>query len=641
MTRTLALAAALALIGCEGSSSPPFLLKVTGQPLNPFLIDLMWEPSGGTVTSYTVEGRVAGGAFVDLLPGSQEGFLGTGVVIELDKILPNGGPIELRVRADPGGVESNSLTYDPGPPLSSAKVTNTPDAASKAFVVTWGNPTTAQVVLERRIVQADATASAFVQITVASGPNHTFLDTDLSGWTDGALYEYRATASLAGAAASPSALTKPAPFLTPQLVSYGPAASGGAALVLLNMSAHATFLSVLVGDLDGVIDRPLPDFALPPLGGTVTVVDSTARVAVNAYKLEAGTNSDNFSASLVLQILQPSGAALQPKPVTAPLSDFAARDAAGNFCLVAPVFNLGAQVGATVTPPGTGGATLNLTTSVAPKCLIDAAGRPHAVLYEPPSASIEHVWYNGTVWQGELITTRPNPSIDDGRNFVTFDIGVDGTLFVAWLSGLGLELASSKAGGAWTVETVASPAPSGLVGVTGDENGAPHLVSLAFSSQHFFRAGAGAWTSEAIGNFEGLGAGVPVISVSAVGGTVSFVTSIENNFHIDANLLRRSSTGWTASALLLGSDFIAASRSADGHAFIVTSSFGDAVEIVRDGVSQLAPIGASNPNEGIFVPSTAAGFDPQGKPWVLEWLTPDFATAGLPLTNTAFLFEEQ
>jgi len=62
---------------------------------------------------------------------------------------------------------------------------------------------------------------------------------------------------------------------------------------------------------------------------------------------------------------------------------------------------------------------------------------------------------------------------------------------------------------------------------------------------------------------------------------------------------------------------------------------------VRDGVSQLAPIGASNPNEGIFVPSTAAGFDPQGKPWVLEWLTSDFATAGLPLTNTAFLFEEQ
>jgi hypothetical protein len=639
MKRILVIAATLLVAsGCEGSRSIPYLMEVQPNPFLPFDIELLWEPFAGHVDAYAVEARTPGGTFTVLperfaLPGAA-----TRAEVDLTSFLPNGGPVELRIRAEPGGILSNSRIYDPGPPLSANAVTDTPDPKSHAFVVTYGNPTAATVALERRVVQADQTAGPFVQVASSKGANNTFLDADLSAWVDGARYEYRTIASLAGASPSAIVHTSNAALIAPAIVSYGPAASGGADLVLRNDSAHATFVQVAGGPRGNT--RLIGSFPLPPFGQTITVNDAGGRSGINFYQLEPASNSINRNFARFWEILQSADAPLQPKAVSLQRGDSAARDAAGNFCIVAAGFSSGAQVSATVVAPGGAGTPLNLSVNVSPKCLIDAAGRSHVVYFESTAAngpgSINHSWYDGTAWQSELIATRTNPTTNDGHDSIAFDVGLDGTLFAAWFAGGLLEIAVEKAGTSWTVETIPTPGPPGLLAVTGDENGAPHLVSLQFASFHFFLDGSGAWTSEVISDFHG-GAGGPVISLSAVGGEVSFVTNLENNLHDGHSFLRRGATGWTAFPLILGNNFSSASRSADGHAFILPAFFAGSVEIVRDGVSEVDAIAAADSVDGVSV-QTSAGFDPQGRIWVLEWLTPDSA-ADLPVLNDVFLFE--
>jgi hypothetical protein len=116
--KPLLVAMTLLAIGCgeTSTSDAPSLLSIAagGNPKSSFIVGVVFEPAAGVVSSYTFEGRPAGSGQFTGLTQLSDFVCVVGSCVDLTQIVPHGGPVELRVRADPGGFESNVVQYDPG-----------------------------------------------------------------------------------------------------------------------------------------------------------------------------------------------------------------------------------------------------------------------------------------------------------------------------------------------------------------------------------------------------------------------------------------------------------------------------------------------------------------------------------------------
>jgi hypothetical protein len=631
--------ALLVAIGCGGNTTTAPYVYATSviDPFDPFVIHIDYEPSAGHVDIYTVEARPAGGAYVDL---ARSGFSDArSAEVDLSPVAPNGGIVELRVRADPGAFESNVVRYDAGTALSTVSVSPKPDRATKAFLVHFGNRN-GQVSLQRRVTNgggagSGAASGPYVTIATGTGPDTLYADADLSAYVDGALYEYQAISSTPGSIPSRSAKTDRTPLNAPSLVSYLPAASG-ATIVVRNNSSFSASVGVERLRLNGSILEGI-GFASPVApGATASFVDpnppSLAHLGIDANSGVAVGSADVWAA------LQPPLSPLQPTVTTLQAGSSAARDPAGNFCIVEafPRFD-GQLAGSAVFAPGDSGAPLSLSIQRSVRCLVDSAGHSHVIWYQPGSpGKVMHAEHDGAAWVTEVIASPPSLSPfgqEAPQSDVAFDFGLDGTLFAAWYADANtIQLASRTSNQTWTIENVPASPEFGFLVVSGDEAGVPHLLTLEFfGNYHLFKAASG-WTAELIPSFQIGGCSNAVMSVA--GGFVSFISN-EPNIDRQATLVRQTSAGWDF--IGLGSGVRTISRSFDGHGFIV---IGDAnfqqstVVIARDGVVTSAMVPSAV--------SADAGFSFNGKAWVVLWTDAPLLSPASPADPiAAFIFDER
>jgi hypothetical protein len=642
MKRLVWPALALAALACGKSgttTSPYFVSTSVPDPFDPFVISVVWEPSAGHVDSYTIEVKPPGGSFTDLhfLSAFAAG-LPQGNYVDLAQVVPNGGPVTLRVRADPGGFESNELTYNPGPALSTVSVSPVPDPTAQAFLVHYGNRSAPQVFLERRIIDTTGHASDYVIIASGTGADIAFSDTDLAEWTDGTQFEYQAISSAPGAIASRSATTNRSAAIAPSILSYLPD-QAGAVVVVRNNSHFPAFLDVRTFFTSDTFPRNDIGFGNAGPGGTISVrytnPSPLAHFSVSAQTGFASGVDDEWRA------LQPAGAPLQPTLRTLQFGSSAVRNAAGDFCIVEGFRSsfTNQNLGSAVFAPGAPADPLVLQIPAGVRCRIDSSGRSHVIWFQPPATQgglgqVMHSWHDGTAWNTEAIASHPSvsafgQSLQDGS--VAFDIGVDGTIFGAWYVSAGsIELATLTSGQPWSLQAIPASPEAGFVLVSGDESGVPHLITLAFFGNYHLFQGASGWTAQAINPQFQIGEGSGDMSVA--GGIVRFVSfQKDNNFRF--NYVSGNSAGWGIEELSLSSFFFAndVQHSADGKNFVVV---GNTVDIIRDGAISSSTV----PGSG-----NAGGFSANGKAWVLEWTpgqpTPTIAAPALQVP--AFVFDEQ
>lgn len=625
-------------IGCgeTTTSSAPYLYATSVvDPVDPFVVHLDYEPSAGHVDAYTVEVRVAGGSFVDARahaagPSSAD--------VDLAQVAPDGGALELRIRADPGGFESNIVRYDPGPSLSTVSVSPKPDPATSAFIVHFGNRS-GVVSLQRRVTNgggggSGAATGPYVTIATGTGPDTVYADADLSAYVDGALYEYQAVSSTPGAIPSRSAKTDRTPLNAPSLLSYVPG-NGGATIVVRNNSAFLASIDVALQS-GSFFAREVGFADLVAPGATATIVDSSP-IPLAHFSVVANSGL----ATGVLDVwapLQPKTALLQPTVTTLQAGFSAARDPAGNFCVVEVLPLSSGLPQSVVFAASASGAPLSLSTQHSVKCLVDSAGHSHVLWYQPGSpGKVMHSENDGTAWRTEEVASPLSllPHGPDGlQSDVAFDFGLDGTLFAAWyVDTKTIQLATWVSRQAWAIENVPASPEYGFLVVSGDEAGSPHLLTLEFFGNYHLFKGASGWITEAIApRFQISGCTDAVMSVA--GGVVSFVSN-EENVQRHASLLRGNSSGWAITDLGIGVGRIA--RSADGHAFVAlgTPNFAANVVIVRDGAVVLTSVPTGDG-------PIDAGFSADGKAWALVWTGAPRVTAAAPAAAIpAVIFDEQ
>ncbi|HEY2031262.1 MAG TPA: hypothetical protein VGH20_18855 [Myxococcales bacterium] len=640
----------LAVLACgkSGTTTSPYLVS-TSVPdgNNPFLIAMVWEPAAGQVDRYSVEVKPAGGGFTDvgLLP--QPLGQPPGNYLDLAQVVPNGGQVTLRVRADPGGFESNELTYDPGAPLSTVTVSPVPDPASHAFLVHYGNRTAPQVLLQRRTIDGGGATSGYVTIASGTGTDILFADTDITSWTDGMQFQYQAVSATPGARPTLPVATERAQVIAPEIVSYRPDLSG-ATIVVRNNSHFAIDFDV-VSLLNGRFFTSVGFNSAPP--GGVASVHYSEPIPFAEFKIEGSTAVASFSVEQFVA-LQSADALLQPVTRSMQFGNRAVRNAQGDFCIAEDILDSFQQlVGVSIFAAGDPADPLMVQTKVRLQCRADPAGRSHVIWFEPPATAgglgqVMHASNGGGGWDTEVVATHPSVSAEASNlqeGSVSFAFGVDGTLFGAWfVDAQDIELATLVPGQPWTLQAVPAPPhfaeDPGHVLVAGDEAGAPHLlVSTIEGAAHIFQ-GASGWTTDAVSfPFDPISG---VFEMSVAEGSVRFISrEIFNNQLL--LYVTQNASGWGAQQLpVTGANDI--EHSADGRDFILLS--GTSALIVRDGGAiTTTPVSSSVFFGGDAGRAAAAsvGFSANGNPWALEWLAPASPpTIAAPRADVpAFLFE--
>ncbi len=626
---------------CAADASAPFLVSVQDDPSGVENVRLTWEPAGGHVDSYAVDWRAPGGAFAEIVASA-----GPYQAIALSQLPPDVPEIEFRIRAEPGARGSNGVVYRRGKvPASVVSVFGPDQSRGNAIIVTYANPSqiATQVRLERRTAQLDGATGPWAQVDVGNAKTNTYEDRDLSEWTDGARYEYRATVIDRGTTPSAPLGSFRAPLLPPAAVEFTPGGSGATLLIRSN-SRYAKRIAVERGNGE-FFTRDVGAVAAPPAGQTVAFVDGPLPPGLFLYKLRAKGDFATESPPSTSWVAVPDpGSRLGPRILDLQQGISAVRDASGKFGVVEQLNENFFPSGVAAFPPGGDGSSgLVVNSNVALKYLLDVGGHPHTAYYEwagsaATVAPIVHAWHDGTRWQTEEIARRTFvTAVNEYSNEIAFDIGLDGTLFAAWAGAAGIEVASRTAGGPWKVEVVSpdivSMAQSELM-VSGDEAGVPHVIHLSFRSAHFF-PGAGGWQSEPIPLFV-------FVTYSSFGawafagfGRIDVVTRIYASSAVD--LVQRTAAGWAPPTAVTTATWMSAARSADGRAVAIAASDGT-LWTLRDGAvtqTKFFPFGR---------PAVGVGAD--GKAWVVEWLSDGIVqlaqgAAAPALLVPAAVFEER
>src|SRR5437016_4140214 len=186
-----------------------------------FLHVSWWYPPAGA-TAYVLEQFDSSGNHADI---QSYGARATNAVVSLGGASP-AGALQFRLRVEPGGHTSNTVTIHRTIVAPSVSVAPT---TSGVFEVHYDQTTEVvdKVILSRRTVHSDGTASGWVSLATGRAGTNVYVDTDLTGWVDGAAYEYQAAASVgAELGAAASAKTFAARYLPPRIISLTPIATG-------------------------------------------------------------------------------------------------------------------------------------------------------------------------------------------------------------------------------------------------------------------------------------------------------------------------------------------------------------------------------------------------------------------------------
>lgn len=507
--------------GCSGGGSPgttavpaPSNLTITTGS-DPNLITLRWTASSGAVDGYILEGRIDHGAFSPLnslsrlIPiGAQE------VQVSFAPDAPDSTDYGFRLcaaRGSESSVYSNEAVFHR--PLA------VPTDLKAAFLddqagvnLSW---TTNSVMADGSMVERSLADNLgkplgdWKNIPVPAGLQTSFMDQSVQEFST---YVYRVSNRAGGTAGTPSTPSNPSTVLmfTPGSVRVEPC-PGGLQISWVNRSPSTTQISLrrTPGPKGGGEIARLP-------AGTTTYQDLTIPSGYFYYSVVA-TNGSFFTSGKPIQGVTaplPGALRLSSRAVPGPDSSDMALLPQGTWVeLCSSPFGIlsNGDPWPAIFP--------NDSLAQYPAALrVDALGWPHA-FYEaadpvdPQQAKLTHLWYDGTHWQTDGVSTaRPvvapskdrgiTPALDPtGGIHVLLDLPTPDFPHGGYTRSLSY---ARKKEGPWSVESLATIGP--LVELEGpcelrlDRTGQPHVLAgnSAFFCEYTRVAPGANWTSELV-----------------------------------------------------------------------------------------------------------------------------------------------
>ena len=587
-------------------------------------VELIWWLPAGGAAGFVLEQRVGSEPFRDIqqLAGDVER-----TIVELAPSIA--GDVEFRLRVVPTGTQSGGVLVHRQlrtPTLAVTKV-------GAAFKVRFNRPAGSgdRIELSRRIVSLRGDAGTWTTLATVFDRENVYTDVDLSGWTDGARYDYRAIIYAGSQLSDPATVqTETASYLAAVVRSaeqFGDSVrlvfewrSGAAETAEISYREHYSTTSTVVARTNA-----------PGIGAVVTYDDAIrypASAIGGIFEYTVAASGSRTTSGIARQ-----WAVVRPANMTAALVDVPpgleiARTSSGTFAVLAdlPSSGGGASMRALIPPGGTASDAFALPSWYHPRMLVlDASGHPHAAFADSADGSggspvaVIHAWHDGHSWSTEEVGRF------DVNGTTELARGADGTLHLAWRSlANGITVAHQQSG-SWTVSALPDAFSSASsVLLAGDETGAPHLIADGESQPvHLWRDGFG-WHSEQTPplafSWPGATARQPLFLFASAGR----VTFLERGFLVGLqkflSIATRSASGWESKGAgeffseQQVTDLYRAAISPDGSRIAIGTI--DGILYLFDGIN-LSQLLWQNSSLTPF----AVGFAPDGKAWALDYVS--------------------
>lgn len=605
-----------------------------------------WYPPGGA-TGYVLEQVDPGGGHVEV--GRYDAKTTRADVVIAPASVP--GPVEFRVRVEPAARISNAVVVQrtlaaPRMSLDTIGAFISGSFTITGFVVHYDAiaAVTDRIVLSRRLVAGDASASSWVALATTHTATNTYVDNDLAAWMDGASYEYQAVVYVGDAGGTPSVVKSvTALYLPPRVVSLT-ATAAGARLQFVVDSRYAQ--DVRVYQHSSGSSEALVAILPPPQPGVPTTFDvPLPSPGVYAIRLAVTEKSGATSPSAERWVPVHSSPDLNDSLTDLAEGHGIVRTAAGEYSLVGSV-----SAGFGLFPPGDDGShafSFGRTVYHYSGTVLDPAGRPHIVLTNVDTqlvVPILHAWHDGQDWRTEEIGRGPYSALPD------LAMGTDGTLIAAWVASDNSVTVAHQSNGIWSTES-SPPITTGypFLIVAGDENASPHvIVNSSAQPAHAWRDSSG-WHSEPVPPLppEIVNPTHRPFFLSASRGTVVFADYVTGPAYnpyptyspfVVMNI--RSATGWATPETI---SFLGhyggvevpyrGAQSADGTRVAIAAPDGHV--LVYEGGSRRAMYAWPRLNGVEY----GMGFDAAGKVWVVQYIT-DSGGSIVPRPGNAVLYQE-
>lgn len=600
-----------------------------------------WDPVGG-FRQYLIERSAGSGPWVQVQPINQPGAAVAGYAAQLRFTADTpGGPLRYRVRVQGSHEVSNELAFqrDVLDPSIALRVL----ANGFALTVTAPDEQIDGMILERTIIDGNGVSGAPVQLAHGSDSTLSYVDNDLSAFTNSAQYVYSAMLTTAGLRSNAVTAPSPkAPALPPEILSIARTSQTGIDLTVRESKPQGLQVGVWGRNSDRIQESYAWQFAMPQSATQTTwkigfVEPDVYQVRVqNEETAPAGTT---VASSYGWVVLPPY---LDPQtPAKASFVDISpslllARDGAGRFARLADVAGP-AGVRRVLIPPGDDGShALTVPSNYLPQTLVlDASGMPHALFVDRSVAGatfpVVHASYDGSSWSTEQLGAFAVHGEPD------FELGADGSLVAGWVQEDGSIVIAHKAASGWTI----APAPQSNsafnpFAVTVDDQGFPHI---AVAGLHLWQAASG-WSSEAV-TPSSYGVGTEPFQIFAANGVVFVLRVVQYGTSAVAEATGKSPVaGWGVySAVDLG-DWATRNPRQCRTAFLPAGSRLLLVSGYQSEFSLTNPYWVL-PWRGDSSSSDfpGAGFDSQGKFWLVRSLHDALPGDPLPLPANSLLYQ--
>ena len=605
-----------------------------------------WYPPGGA-TGYVLEQTNPGGGHVEL--GRYDARTTRAAVVIAPASIP--GSVEFRVRVEPGARISNAVVVQRNVAAATMSLDTIGAFISGSFTLTGFvvhynviAEVSDRIVLSRRVVQGDASASPWVALATTNTVTNTYVDTDLAAWMDGATYEYQAVVYVGDVAGAPGLIKSPtALYLTPRVVSLT-ATAASARLVFVVDSRYAQ--DVRVYQHSAASSEALVAILPPPQPGIATTFDVPVP-SPGVYSIRLAVTGKSGATS-------PSAARWVPvhssPDLTDSLTDLAeghgiVRTAAGEYALIGSV-----PTGFGLIPPGDDGShafNFGRTVYHYSRTVLDSAGHPHIVLTNvdsPPVTPILHAWHDDQDWRTEEIGRGPYSALPE------LAMGADGTLIAAWVASDNSIAVAHQSNGIWSTES-SPPVTNGypFLIVAGDENGSPHVIGNSNAQPVYAWRDSTGWHSESVPPLppEIVNPTHRPFVLSASRGTVTFADYVTGptynpnpTYSPFVFLNIRSAAGWATPETISFPAFYAGvdvpylgAQSTDGTRVAIATPDGHV--LVYEGGSRRATYAWPRLNGDEY----GMGFDAAGKVWVVQYIA-DSGGSVVARPGNAVLYQE-